>query len=311
VGIVKNRIVTLALIAPLVIQPAFAQESPPPQESQGVAVESVIVTAPKDRPEKRIDDFIIAHAAPSPYLQKIARWNVGICPATVGLSPRLNLYISQRIIRVAMAAGAPLDTHETCRPNILVAATPQPQDLLDVVRTTRPALLGFHYAARSKDVATMRRAVQAWYSTATEDFYGFVTPDGGGYNLNNLDALKAQGFLSMHVSGARTGDGLRSQFTTAIILVDSSKIAGQAIGPLADYVAMLALAQGQYYDLCQPVPTITNLLAPKCEGVRRPTALTDIDMTYLHGLYGMAQGGTYMGERGSIAFAMKKDLGGY
>jgi hypothetical protein len=109
----------------------------------------------------------------------------------------------------------------------------------------------------------------------------------------------------------RTGDGLKSQFTTAIIIVDSNKIAGQPIGPLADYIAMLALGQGQYYDVCQPVPTITNLLAPDCADNRKPAALTDIDVTYLRGLYKMSQGGSYIGERASIAYAMKRDLGGY
>jgi hypothetical protein len=289
---------------------ASAQEAPAENESSGVAVESVIVTAPKERPERQLDNFIIAHAAPSPFLRKIARWKDGICPVTIGLSAKLSLYVTQRIVRVAMMAGAPLDSREPCRPNIAVVATPQPQELLDMVRTKRPGLLGFHYVSQAEKVATMRRAIQAWYSTATEDFYGFVQSDGGGYNLNTEDALSAQG-IAAHVSGMRTGDGLKSQFTTAIIVVDSTKIAGQAIGPVADYIAMLALAQGQYYDVCQNVPTITNLLAPDCAEGRRPAALTDIDVTYLRGLYKMAPGGSYMGERGSIAFAMKKELGGY
>ena len=86
---------------------------------------------------------------------------------------------------------------------------------------------------------------------------------------------------------------------------------GQPIGPLADYIAMLALGQGQYYDDCQPVPTITNFMAPKCESPMKPAGLTDIDMTYLRGLYHMSPGGSYMLERAHIAFAMKKELGGY
>jgi hypothetical protein len=310
----KHRTIMLAI--PLAFAwAASAQEpvpgAPLPNESQGMAVESVIVTAPKDRPEKQLDNFIIAHAAPSPYLRKIARWKNGICPVTVGMSAKLNMYVTQRIIRVAMAAGAPLDKREPCRPNVLVVAMPQPQEMLDVVRTTRPVLLGYHYTSRAKDVATMSRAIQAWYSTATEDFNGFVQSDGGGTNMNVQDFYKELGFNSVRISGSRTGDGLKSQFTTAIIMVDSSKIAGQAIGPLADYIAMLALSQGQYYDVCQPVPTITNLLAPNCADTMKPTALTDIDATYLHGLYKMSLGGSYLGERSSIAYAMKKDLGGY
>jgi hypothetical protein len=309
----KRRVLMLAVLAPgLVFALAASAQQPAPTEAPpSPAVENVIVTAPRERPEKQLDDFIIAHAAPSPYLRKIARWKTGICPVTVGMSDKLNLYVTQRIIRVAMLVGAPLDSHEPCRPNVLVAATPQPQEMLDLVRTKRPVLLGFHYTSRAKDIATMTRAIQAWYSTATEDFYGFVQPDGGGYNLNIQDALMEQGFTSVHVSGMRTGDGLKSQFTTAIIVVGSTKIAGEAIGPLADYIAMLALGQGQYYDVCQPVQTITNLLAPDCADNRKPLALTDIDVTYLRGLYKMSPGGSYLGERGSIAFVMKKDLGGY
>jgi len=305
----KHQVIKLATAALIFALPASAQEIA--SDSAGIGVESVIVTAPKERPERQLDDFIIAHAAPSPYLRKIARWKTGICPVTVGMSAKLNLYVTQRIIRVAMLVGAPLDSKEPCRPNVLVAATSQPQEMLDLMREKRPALLGYHYTSRAKELATMTRAVQAWYSTATEDFDGIVQPDGGGFNLNTLDAMKEMGFLSVHVSGSRVGDGLKSQFTTAIILIDSSKIVGQAIGPLADYIAMLALGQGQYYDVCQPVPTITNLLAPDCADNRKPAALTDIDVTYLRGLYKMSPGGTYIGERASIAYAMKKDLGGY
>jgi hypothetical protein len=305
----KRFAVLLASLASgwVLVLAASAQQAP----SQGMAVENVIVTAPKERPERQLDDFIIAHAAPSPYLRKIARWKTGICPITVGMSDKLNLYVTQRVIRVAMLAGAPLDSKEPCRPNVLIVASSQPQEILDLMREKRPALLGYHYVSRAKERATMTRAVQAWYSTATEDFDGIVQPDGGGYNLNTLDTMRELGFMNVRVSGSRLGDGLKSQFTTAIIFVDSSKIAGQAIGPLADYVAMLALGQGQYYDVCQPVPTITNLLAPDCADNRKPVALTDIDVTYLRGLYKMSPGGTYNGERASIAYAMKKDLGGY
>ena len=43
----------------------------------------------------------------------------------------------------------------------------------------------------------------------------------------------------------------------------------------------------------------------------KPAALTDIDVTYLRGLYKMDAGASYRGQRASIAFQMKKSLGGY
>jgi hypothetical protein len=300
----------LAILASAwVFSSAVAADQPTPP-SQGLAVENVIVTEPRFRTEKALDNFIIGHAKPSPFLGKIARWKKGICPVTLGLPDKFALYITQRIIRVAMAAGAPLDKHEPCRPNVAVLATPQPQQLLDFIRQKRAGLLGFHYRPQAERLAAMRLPVQAWYSTATEEFMGLITadiPSGAlGYGV-----MSPFGLPFMSVSGSRTGDGLKSEFTTAIIVVDSSKIAGQEIGPLADYIAMLTLAQGQYYDTCQDVPTITNLMASGCSPEMKPVAITDVDMTYLRGLYRMDAGGSYIGQRGSIAFEMKKDLGGY
>lgn len=293
------------LLALALVLPAAAQTpaSPP--------VESVIVTAPAQRPEDALNQFIISHAAPTPALGKIARWKTGICPLTLGLPDKFNLFVTQRIIKVAMLAGAPLDSHEPCRPNVLVLATPKPQALLDFVRAKRPALLGFHDRPRAKALATMRLPIQAWYATATEDFYGFITADLPSWDLG-YGVMSASGLPPpYHVSGARTGNGLKSEFNTAIIVVDTSKIAGREIGALADYVAMLALSQAASYDDCQPVPTITNLFATRCAQGAQPEGLTDIDATYLRGLYKMDAGSSLLGERGSIAFEMKKDLGGY
>jgi hypothetical protein len=301
----KHRIFLAGLLA--LALPAAAQPASPP-------VENVIVTAPRLRPEEALNHFVMAHAAPSPLLGKVARWKDGICPVTIGLSAKFNQFISQRIVRFAMMAGAPLDGHEPCHPNVAVLATDQPQALLDFVRTKRPALLGFHYKSKAQQVATMTLPIQAWYSTATEDFNGFIYAD-----LPATDITKQMpGALFMggarHVSGFRNkgeGAGLKSQFSTAIIVVDKSKIAGQELGPLSDYIAMLALSQGRSYDTCQDIPTITNLMAPGCAPELKPAAVTDIDATYLRGLYKMDAGGSFMSERGSIAFVMKKELGGY
>ena len=285
---------------------AVAQPAPP--------IENVIVTAPAQRPQDALNQFIISHAAPTLLLNKIARWKTGICPLTIGMPDKLGTFINQRIIRMAMMTGAPLDSHEPCRPNLLVLATDRPQDLLDFVRAKRPDLLGFHYRAQRQHIAVMRRPIQAWYSTATEDFNGFISADlpswdlGYGVMSSGYDAL---GFWSPHVSGNRTGNGLKSELTAGIIIVDKTRIAGHQIGALADYIAMLALSQAQSYDACQPVPTINNLLAAGCDQALKPEGLTDIDATYLRGLYKMDAGGSYLGERASIAYAMKKELGGY
>ncbi len=305
----KRIIAFLAFVMPALALSASAQQAAPPPQS--APVENVIVTELRLRTERALDNFIIDHAAQTRLVGKIARWKTGICPVTIGLPDKFNLYVTQRIIKVAMAAGAPLDQREPCHPNVLVLATPEPQKILDFVRAKRPALLGFHYRAQAEQIATVRLPIQAWYSTATEDFDGLIMADLPSGDLG-YGVMSANGNIpSLRVSGSRTGNGLKSEFTAAIVVVDTSKIAGQEIGPLADYIAMLALSQGQYYDSCQNVPTITNLMASGCGAEMKPEAMTDVDLTYLRGLYKMAPDGNYLGERASIAYEMKKDLGGY
>ena len=314
----KRFSILLAIMASGLALSASAQEQQTPQTVQQQAtvtpenaVENVTVTEPRLRTEHALNNFIIAHAAPTALLGKIARWKTGICPITVGLPDRFNFYVNQRIIRVAMTAGVPLASAEPCRPNIAVLATPEPEKLLDFMRTKRPALFGFHYKSQRDRIAAMKLPVQAWYSTATEDFYGFISADLPSGSLGYGVMSNFGDTAIYHASGSRLNDGLRSEFTTAVIIVDTTKIGGREIGPLSDYIAMLALSQAQSYDKCQDVPTITNLMASGCGAEMKPAALTDIDVTYLRGLYKMNPNGSFMGERGSIAFEMKKDLGGY
>jgi hypothetical protein len=107
-------------------------------------VENVIVTAPRLRPEKALDNFIIAHAKavrsrpPHRAVARAAsvRWR-SACRT------QFNQYVQQRIIRVAMTAGAPLATDEPCRTNVVVIATPEPQALLDTIRKSNRVCWAF------------------------------------------------------------------------------------------------------------------------------------------------------------------------
>src|SRR6185312_14338716 len=107
-AVMKGFPILLAALAPVLVFSLTASAQQEAKPAPGIGVENVIVTAPALRTERSLDNFIIAHSTPTLWLGKIARWKNGICPLAVGLSPKMNLYISQRIIRVAMMTGAPL-----------------------------------------------------------------------------------------------------------------------------------------------------------------------------------------------------------
>ena len=58
--------------------------------------ENITVTGKRMR-EEQIQSFVQSRAAPAVRLGKIARWEVGICPAAAGLKPELLSFILQRV----------------------------------------------------------------------------------------------------------------------------------------------------------------------------------------------------------------------
>jgi len=85
-------------------------------------------------------------------------------------------------------------------------------------------------------------------------------------------------------------------------------VGGTEIGPIADYIAMLALSQPETLDGCNEFPSILDLMSASCTSRSKPTALTESDLAYLKALY--AADITTSGQRGSdnVAKGMNANL---
>ena len=112
--------------------------------------------------------------------------------------------------------------------------------------------------------------------------------------------------MEVYSTGSRMGlDGMTSGFFNIVIVADPSKLADYEVGPLADYIAMLALSQPASLDNCQDLPSISNLLAKDCPSI--PGSITDGDLAFLKGLY--RAGGYSMNlQRSEIQYQMEKAL---
>jgi hypothetical protein len=92
-----------------------------------------------------------------------------------------------------------------------------------------------------------------------------------------------------------------------IILVEPAKLAEQEMGTLADYIAMVALAQIPAPQTCQPLPSIVNLLAKDC-AAGPPNALTASDLGHLRGLYKISADRSLGVQESEIAYQMEQSL---
>ena len=137
---------------------------------------SMTVTGPKSR--EVVENFVASFAAPTRLTGKIARWENGVCPLTVGQPPAVTEFVTQRVKDVAAMVGAPVNAMQSCTPNIEIVFTTTPQALLDNVRKHETDYLGYaESSAQREKLATVTRPVQAWYTTQTKDLQGMSRID--------------------------------------------------------------------------------------------------------------------------------------
>jgi hypothetical protein len=205
-----------------------------------------------------------------------------------------------------------------------VVFTTSPQGLLDNVRKTDPVFLGYHDNGSQADgLAKVSHAMQSWYTTATDDMRGRPEVDSGtsGGMTINIQPIAVGGGIqgptgtiilnlphasAQTVTGSRLGDGLSSELFNVLIVAEPAKLMRYEIGTLADYAAMLALAQPSSLDVCEELPSISNLLAPNCTAITE--RLTDGDLAYLRSLYKIGTADTLAMQRDTIRFQMEKTL---
>jgi hypothetical protein len=270
--------------------------------------ESVTVVAPRDAPPEVINRFIDTYAAPTTVLDKLSRWEEGICPVAVGLKPAAIRFIVQRLKENAARVGAPVNSSDHCGTNIEIVFTTTPQGLLDNVRRDHIALLGFaHTIAQAEKLAIVKHDIQAWYTTKSKDARGEAKLDnprmlGLGDTSEFLAALEFGGNSTF----SRLGDGRSSALFNVIIAVNPGKLADHEIGGVADYISFLALSQLVTLDRCQPLPSIINMLVPGCAA--QADAMTESDFAFLRGLYKMQPGGYLRMQKDFISYQMRKEL---
>ncbi len=285
-------------------------------------LENVIVTAPRipDTPNAIAHDVIRSYASPSLMLGQLPRWNTPLCPRTDGLSSRtLNSFVTQRIRQVASLAGAPL-ADEPCKSNIEILFAANPQGALDTLHDANPTALGYRGAT------TMSHPVQAWYETGITDLRNHTEVDhdvagqieftnGGGFvGITDNGApiyigeATTNGIPQAYIQGWRNHPDLRSDLLGIFIIADSKRTSGYQLGPVADYIAMMALSQTKAFETCQVAPSITNLMAPANCDKLKVQALSPADIGYLRGVYKMDPGGTLQTQQNDIAAEMVKAM---
>ena len=278
------------------LSPATSQDTKPPTGNDAAPPETVIVTGRK--PDQQTLDqvvqaFVDAHGKYSPKIDQLTRWVAPVCPEVRNIPTGFATFVTKRIKAIAASVGAP--TKEPCELDVEIIFTSEPQTILDEVAEHDPRLLGYHFIHNTKRAATVTQPIQAWYVTSTSNSLETYIDDP--YRGTPSGAL-----------GSRLTHGLYNVFNHILIIVNTDKVAGYPIGPIADYIAMLSLSQAKTPDNCAEMASILDYLSPDC--AEKPESLTVADKTYLEGLYSMDKGEIGSLQKSNISEHMQEDMKG-
>lgn len=267
-----------------VIQDPVAQQAPATPEA-AVQLEDVVVSGRSL--EGLINQFVGEVAEPNRH-RGLARWEGQVCVGVANLKGEVARYLADRISTVASDMG--LETGGPgCSPNVLVVATADGAALARTLVDYRPRAFRMGGAGMDRggdalrDFAASDRPVRWWQMSMPVD------------SATGLRAVRLPGdctndcTLAMHAAPQTSvfaASRLNTQIVDAIIrtvvIVDIDEAVGLSVLQLADYIAMVTLAQIDPDADTSGYASILNVF----DDPQSSASLTDWDQAYLGGLYG-------------------------
>jgi hypothetical protein len=249
--------------------PAMAQtpQSPTPQSAPE---DTVVIQG--TRAEDAVRNFV-AEVGAAPRGENLARWDRKVCVGVINVTERYAQRLIDQVSAAALQVG--LEPGEPgCRPNILILADSDGDALarrlvVDSPHAFRPDKFSSNLGSESlRKFQTSDAPVRWWHVTQT------VTADTGEAATNGA---------TVQVRGAsRLRSNVRQDMANVMIILDTSRIGTVSFASLADYVAMVALAQVDAEADMQEFPSVLNLFANESD---RTARMTQWDLDYLVGLY--------------------------
>lgn len=266
-------------------------QTPAPPQPQAVQdpVELGDVTVEARRLRAVVQDFVGEIAAPAAS-RGPARWNGAVCVGVVNLRADVAQYIVDRTSDVArelgVAAGEP-----GCSPNVLIIAAADGRAVADGIVAARrnafnPGGSGMTRSLRALGEFRSSDAPIRWWhvSGPVDSESGELATRLPGYEAPRINVSRA----------SRIRTDIRDDLFKAIIVVDVEQVAGLSLTQLADYCALVALAQVDPEADVAAFDTILNVFADATV-----PGLTAWDMDYLNALYGVEQSSVGANARGA------------
>jgi len=215
----------------------------------------------------------------------LLRWSAPICPLAGGLPKSTGEYLLGRISQAARDAAAPLDGR-ACNPNLYVIATDHPELLLEKWWARNRLLFHTqHGLPPIRRFIHSRLPIRIWYNTRLGCADGAsVTTTGPPAALGSISAIGDGPTPLCTAVGARI-PAIVESITSAIVVIDLRQTNNITLEQMADYVALISLAQVHLHADHGSEPSILQLFG----GTKPPQGMTAWDRNLLYALYNTSQ----------------------
>lgn len=240
--------------------------------------QTITVTAErlkKSEARKRSFDFVSLTTATR--LNQFGRRTVPICPRTLGIDPAYAATVEARIRTIAESVRVsqfPAD----CPPNLFILFTSDADGLMAKLRKAKPTLFANVPANEQKRLFSGGQPIRWWHGNQ-------VVNSEGATIVSGTSAQGIEGSVSNITSSSQLDTKIKISLTDSVVVVDVSKSAGYPLEAIADYAALVSLAQIRGNSNFDGLPSILSLFSKGPEAAEARKGLTRFDKAYLSSLY--------------------------
>lgn len=288
----------------LTAQTLPAQTGAPPKPGD------VVVTGERLTPEetRRRATAYVRAAGVANGDQSVARWIDPVCPRVLGLDEKLAWYVEARVRAVATAAGAPL-AGERCAPNLSISFVADASALVRKIAARQPRRLSEVTPPARDALASGTAPIRWWYSTEVRGKDGdrltrmeptSISGPGAGQG-QVLPVNPETSFLALY-SNSLVSTQVARAIRSATVIVDVGEATGAKLDGVADYAALVALAEIRPSGDARSDSILGLFDAPVA-----PAGLTEWDSRFLRELYRLRLDRQARLHRGKLVSALIAD----
>ena len=268
-------------------QSSTAQRVQPETAIESAKLPQVTVEAEREALRERVTHFVRTVTTQVSSYESLARWGVKVCPAVTGLPAPQGEFILQRISMIANTAGIALGARD-CKPNLWIMITSEPSRLVKDIWSRDPSRFQA-LSGRPATATEMRKfiddawPIRAWYGT---ELVGAMGNELGEYSAVGHDNRAPQVNTLPSMSRIRHDD--LQAIRSTLVVVDRRRITGLGIGAVADYAALVGLAEIDLAGDYSSAQSILSLFSAPEKG-QPITQLSAWDAAFLKALYSTDQ----------------------